>query len=143
MIHVRRLFRRRTDALLTGAVANVMLLAVIGLTGNFWLALALLAVWAMAFAVSAPVRQAFVNGVAPSEQRATVLSFDNMMSSAGGVVTQPALGRVADVFGYPSSYVASAAIIAVAVPFVVLARRENASSDPIAATEPAPAASPT
>jgi MFS family permease len=142
VVHVRRLFRRRTDALLTGAVANVLLLAVIGLTGNFWFALALLAFWAMAFAVSTPVRQAFVNGVVPSEQRATVLSFDNLMSSAGGVVTQPALGRVADAFGYPASYVTSAAIIAVAVPFVVLARRENAASDPIpAAEQPAPAVS--
>jgi sugar phosphate permease len=80
-----------------------------------------------------------VNGVVPSEQRATVLSFDNLMSSAGGVVTQPALGRVADVFGYPGSYVASAGIIAVAVPFVVLARRENASSDPIGSAQPAAA----
>jgi len=41
-----------------------------------------------------PVRQAFVNGLIPSEQRATVLSFDSLMGSAGGVVFQPALGRV-------------------------------------------------
>ena len=142
VVHVRRVFRRRTDALLTGAVANVMLLAAIGLTGNFWFALALLAVWAMVFSVSTPVRQAFVNGVVPSEQRATVLSFDSLMYSAGGVVTQPTLGRVADVFGYPASYLASAVMIAAAVPFVVLARREKASSDPIAATQPAPAVSP-
>jgi MFS family permease len=97
----------------------------------------------MVFAVSTPVRQAFVNGVVPTEQRATVLSFDNLMSSAGGVATQPALGPVADVFGYSASYITSAAIIAVAVPFVVLARRENASSDSIAASEAQPAASPT
>jgi len=32
-----------------------------------------------------PVRQAFVNGLIPSEQRATVLSFDSLMGSAGGV----------------------------------------------------------
>ena len=83
-----------------------------------------------------PLRQAFVNGVIPSEQRATVLSFDNVMASAGGVVIQPGLGRVADLYGYPASYVASAVISALAVPFVVLARRENAPSDPITASEP-------
>lgn len=137
VLHVRRLFRRRTDALLTGAIANIALLVAIGLTGSFWVALALLAVWATVFAINMPVRQAFVNGVVPSEQRATVLSFDSLMSSAGGVVIQPGLGRVADVFGYPASYLASAAIIAVAVPFVVLARRENAVSDRTAAPEPA------
>ena len=83
-----------------------------------------------------PLRQAFVNGVIPSEQRATVLSFDNLMASAGGVVIQPGLGRVADLYGYPAAYVASAVISALAVPFVVLARRENAPSDPITASEP-------
>ena len=52
------------------------------------------------FAIVGPLRQAYVNGVIPSDQRATVLSFDNLMGSAGGVVAQPALGRAADVFGY-------------------------------------------
>ena len=61
-----------------------------------------------------PVRQAFVNGLIPSEQRATVLSFDSLMGSAGGVVFQPALGRAADAWGYPASYLCSAAIQAVA-----------------------------
>jgi hypothetical protein len=67
----------------------------------------------------------------PSDQRATVLSFDSLMGSAGGVVAQPALGRAADVFGYPASYLVSAGVQALALPFVFLARRERASSDPI------------
>ena len=59
------------------------------------------------------------------------------MGSAGGVVAQPALGRAADVFGYGTSYVVAAAIQALAIPFAILARRENASSDPITSdTEP-------
>ena len=79
----------------------------------------------------APIRQSFINGLIPSEQRATVLSFDNLMGSAGGAVIQPVLGRVADVSGYAASYLVSSAITAVAVPFVWLARREHASADPI------------
>ena len=42
------------------------------------------------------------------------------------------VGRLADVAGYPTSYLVSAVIEAVAVPFVLLARRERAASDPIA-----------
>ncbi len=110
---------------------NVVLLALLGLTASFYVALVLLAVWAFVFAVAGPLRQAFVNGLIPSEQRATVLSFDNLMGAAGGVVAQPALGRVADVSGYAASYLVSAGIQAIAVPFVVLARREHAASDPI------------
>ena len=129
--YVRRLFKRRTSVLLGGTVASVLLLALIGLTTSFIVALVLLTMWALIFAVVLPVRQSFVNGLIPSEQRATVLSFDNLMSSAGGVVAQPALGRAADVFGYATSYVIGAGVMALAVPFVLLARRENAVSDPI------------
>ena len=88
----------------------------------------LVVVWAMIFAVEGPLRQAYLNGVIPSEQRATVLSFDNLMGSAGGVVAQPALGRVADVNGYGASYVVAAGVQALAIPFLVLARREKAVS---------------
>jgi MFS family permease len=136
---VRRLFRRRTDALIIGGIINVVLLALIGLTGSFWIALVLLIGWAFVFAVESPLRQAFMNGLIPSEQRATVLSFDNLMGSAGGVVAQPALGRAADLFGYGPSYMIAAGIQALSVPFVLLARRENASSDPISPkAEPEP-----
>jgi MFS family permease len=137
---VRRLFRRRTDALLIGTAANVMLLVLIGWTGSFIVAVALLAAWAMVFAVEGPVRQAFINGLIPSEQRATVLSFDSLIGSTGGVVAQPALGRVADVYGYGPSYLVSAGVSALALPFIVLARRERASSDPITGEEPVVAA---
>jgi MFS family permease len=128
---VRRLFRRRTDALVVGLILNVALLALLGWTGSFAVALLLLAAWSLVFAVEAPLRSAFVNGLIPSEQRATVLSFDSLMGSAGGVVAQPVLGRVADVSGYAASYVVSAGIQALALPFVLLARREHAVSDPI------------
>jgi MFS family permease len=138
-VRVRRLFKRRTDAILLGTTINAVLMVLIGLTTSFAIALILLAVWCLTFAVQGPLRQAYVNGLIPSAQRATVLSFDNLMGSAGGVVAQPALGRVADVSGYGVSYVASAAIQAAAIPFIFLARRERASSDPIFEGE-APAA---
>ncbi len=85
-----------------------------------------------------PVRQAFINPLIPAQQRATVLSFDSLMGSAGGVVAQPALGRVADVCGYAASYVVSGAISALAIPFLMIARRERAPSDPIEVEQPEP-----
>ena len=144
---VRRLFTRRTHALILGGVLNVGLLVAIGLTSSFVVALVLLALWALIFAFEMPIRQAFINGLIPSDQRATVLSFDALMGSAGGVVAQPALGRSADLYGYPASYVISGALQALAVPFAFLARRENATSDPItdggeATPGPAPAGAP-
>ena len=76
----------------------------LGLQPGFVVALVLLAASSFVAAVTRPMRQAYLNGVIPSEQRATVLSFDSLMGSAGGVVAQPILGRVADVSGYAASY---------------------------------------
>ena len=129
---VRRLFALRTDILVLAGVLEVAMLALLGLMPVFWIAVVLLAVWAMVGALSMPVRQSFINGLIPSEQRATVLSFDSLIGSAGGVVAQPALGRVADIGGYAASYVVAAGVQALAVPFYLLARRERAHSDPIA-----------
>jgi fucose permease len=127
----RRFFRLRTDALIVAAALSAILLAVIGLTTSFVLALALLAAWCISLALATPFRQAYINGVIPSEQRATVLSFDALMGSAGGVVAQPILGRAADVYGYATSYVIAGIFSAAVVPFTFLARREHAPSDPI------------
>jgi MFS family permease len=126
---IRKRFRRRTSALIVLAVANVLTLGAIGVVDSFWPVVALIAVWGLLFAATMPIRQAYLNGLIPSRQRATILSFDSLMSSTGGVWAQPVLGRVADVSGYAASYVVSAAISALAVPFLALSRRENAPAD--------------
>jgi MFS family permease len=128
---VRRLFARRTHVLIGTTIVSIASLAVIGWTSSFWVAIGAVTFWGMAFASATPMRQAYLNGLIPSEQRATVLSFDNLMASAGGVVAQPTLGRVADVAGYPASYLVSAVLQVAALPFLALARREKAGSDRI------------
>jgi MFS family permease len=65
----------------------------------------------------------------PSRQRATILSFDSMMTSTGGVWTQPVLGRAADAWGYAPSYVLGAGISALALPCLALSRRQRAPAD--------------
>ena len=127
----RRLFRRRTTALLLGLVADIVILVLIGVSSSFIFVIAVLTISSILSSIERPLRQSFINGVIPSAQRATVLSFDSLMGSAGGVVIQPVLGRAADVYGYGASYVIAAGIETLAIPFVFLARRERAPSDPI------------
>ena len=127
--YVRRLFRRRTHALLLSAAVGVVSLGLLGLVRSFWVALALLMVSELVEWSTRPLRQAYLNDLIPSSRRATVLSFDNLMGSLGGVVAQPALGRLADVRGYATSYVVGAFIQVAALPFLLLARRENTSAD--------------
>jgi MFS family permease len=127
--YIVRLFNRRTSILLTGTSVSAVLLAIIGLAPQFWTVIALLVLWGLMFAALTPVRQAYLNSLIASTDRATVLSFDSLLGSSGAVVLQPTLGKVADVWSYPVSYVCSGAFQALAIPCIWLARRERAPSD--------------
>ena len=128
---LRRRFRRRTSALLAGTLVSVASLALLGAIHVFPVAVLLLVLWALMFAAILPVRQAYMNGMIPSEQRATVLSFDNLLSSSGGVVIQPVLGQVAQATSYGAAYLVSAAVSLAGAPFVLLSRRERAPADTV------------
>jgi MFS family permease len=137
---IRALFRRRTTALLAMAALGVATLGLIGVFASFWVVIALIVVWGLLFAASMPIRQTYLNGLIPSQQRATILSFDSLMSSSGGVWAQPVLGRAADAWGYAPSYLLGAGISALAVPFLALSRRQDDPADTIEVTEAQPEA---
>jgi MFS family permease len=138
----RRLFRKRTTALILATFASAATLTALGLTNTFWVALALLALWAMVFAAEMPIRQAYLNDMIPSRQRATVLSFDSLMGSSGGVVIQPVLGKAADVYSYSTSLVLGSLIQLAAVPLLFKSRREGAPADTATALAAVPVSEP-
>jgi MFS family permease len=137
---IRKLFHRRTTALFAATFVSTLTLALIGAFENFWVVIGLIVIWGLLFAASEPIRQAYLNGLIPSQQRATILSFDSLMSSGGGVVAQPVLGRSADVWGYAGSYALSAGISALALPFILFSRRQRADADTATGIPGAPAA---
>jgi MFS family permease len=136
----RRLFHRRTSAMLTMEAIAVAMVALMGLIRNFWAVIAFIAVWGLVYAAILPIRQTYLNGLIPSQQRATILSFDSLMSSAGGIVAQPALGRSADVWSYPTSYLISSGWAALSLPFIARARRMAMPADIETAPPKEPAA---
>jgi MFS family permease len=127
--YVRGLFRKRTSMLILSGSISAVVLVVLGFTRVFWLALVLLTLWAVIDSASMPVRQAYINDMIPSKQRATVLSFDSLMGSSGGVVVQPVLGRSADLYGYPMSLALAGIFQTLAVPFLVASRRQGSPAD--------------
>jgi MFS family permease len=132
---IRGLFHRRTSALIATAGLSAISLGLIGVVDSFWPVIGLTVVWGLLFAASRPIRQAYVNGLIPSRQRATILSFDSLMGSSGGVWAQPVLGRAADAWGYAPSYLMAAWISTLALPFLALSRRQNAAADALDLTE--------
>jgi MFS family permease len=137
---IRGAFHRRTSALIVMAAVSVLTLVLIGTLKSFWPVIGATVAWGLLFAATMPIRQTYINGMIPSGQRATILSFDSMMSSTGGVWAQPVLGKAADVYGSATSYVLSAGIAAFAIPFLALSRRQNSPADTIdvAEAEPVP-----
>jgi MFS family permease len=139
---IRRLFDRRTSALIATASLSVLTLGLIGIVEIFWVVVGLIVMWGLLFAAELPIRQTYLNGMIPSRQRATIISFDSLMASTGGVWAQPVLGRAADVWGYAPSYLLGAGISALAVPFLALSRRQRAPADTLDVAEAQPAAQP-
>jgi MFS family permease len=126
---IATLFHRRTTLLLSGTATSAVLLLAIGFLPHFVVVIALLVLWALISAAITPVRQAYLNDSIPSQQRATVLSFDSLIGSSGGVFIQPVLGKVADVWSYSNSYVVGALIQLLALPFVFYTRNQRAKAD--------------
>lgn len=126
---VRGLVRKRTTVLILSGAVSALILVALGLTREFWVALVLLAAWALVAEVGIPVGQAYLNDMIESKQRATVLSFASLMGSSGGVVVQPLLGRAADVYGYSASVAVGGVIQMLAVPFLYASRRQGAAAD--------------
>jgi MFS family permease len=132
---VRALFARRTTTVIGASLVSVGALVVLGYNSVFWIALVFLVVWGFVFAVAGPVRQAYLNDMIPSKQRATVLSFDSLFGSLGGVVVQPALGRSADIWGYGTSLVIGGVVELIGLPFLLASRRQRDPADTVIASD--------
>ncbi len=122
---VRRFIPSPTLLLLSAHGASIVAVILLGLTLNFYLAIGLLMLWALVGSLQQPVRQSYLNGLIESKSRATILSFDALMGSSGGVIAQPILGKVADLSGYATSYLAGALIQLGALPFLIAVHRRN------------------
>lgn len=126
---VRSLFAKRTTVLLASSLLGSCSMVLLGLTSSLVVAILAIMLWGIVYAAERPVRQAYLNDLIPSSQRATILSFDSLMGNAGGVVAQPALGRVADLHGYAASFLVAGFTAVLATPFLVASRREHARAD--------------
>ena len=134
---LRRLFAKRTTTVIGASIISIAALVLLGINTAFWLAIVLLVVWGFVFAVAGPVRQAYLNDMIPSKQRATVLSFDSLFGSLGGVFVQPALGRAADLGGYGASLVIGGVVELIGIPFLFASRRQRDTADTNTASEKA------
>lgn len=125
---------KRTTMLLWAAGIQTIAAVGVGLVSSFWLAVPLYLVVMGTMGVWGPVRQAYMHQNIPSEQRASVISFDSLVSSGGSVFGQIGLGRLAQTQSIAAGYVVGGSITILVLPVVLLLRRLNEPADIIVGT---------
>lgn len=122
---IRQIIKKPLNVLLVNAISGSVILAFVGIVPSFYPALLGVILWALLFSAVSPIRQRYLNENINSKERATILSFDNLLSSTGGISFQPILGKAADVWGYPASYIGSSIVQLFALPFLFRAKKES------------------
>jgi MFS family permease len=133
-------FRYRTTLLIATSLVITISTIAVGLAGSFWLAVPLFLVGTLASGIMAPVKQGYLHQVIPSEQRATVISFNSMMDSAGGVIGQTGLGYIAERQGIAAGFVVGGVATVFAIPFLYLLYKLGDPADQIKSNEDVPLA---
>ena len=122
---------RRSTLLLWASVVQAGAAVGVGLVGSFGLAVGLFMLMAAAVGSAGPVKQAFLHNSIPSQQRASVSSFDSMFGNGGGVVQQAGLGYWARARSIPEGYVIGGAFTLVAQIFLWRLRGLGTEADKI------------
>jgi hypothetical protein len=125
---------KRTTLLLWAAGIQTIAAVGVGLAGSFWLAVALYLVVMGTMGVWEPVRQAYLHQRIPSEQRASVISFDSLVSSGGSMLGQLGLGRIAQTQSIPTGYVVGGLTTVLVLPVIAFLRRLDEPTDLIVGT---------
>ena len=131
---VSRYCARRTTLLLAAGALQTASAIALGLAGSFWVALVALLTMMAGYGVMSPVRQAYIHQLVPSEKRATVVSFDSMISNLGGVGGQVGLGALGEARSIGAAFVAGGVATAFALPLLGRLRSIGGAADRIAGT---------
>lgn len=122
---------RRTTLLLWASALLTGGSVVVGVADSFWVALPALLVATTSIGLAMPVRQSYFHHVIPTQNRATVISFDSMVSGIGGATGQFSLGRISQNQSISAGYILGGLFTAIAIPIVYGVRRLGGPADEI------------
>ena len=120
---------RRTTIMFWAAAVQTAAAVGVGVLTNFWGAASMLVVFSVAMGVFGPVKQAYLHASIPTEQRATLVSFDSLVGNLGSVGGQIGLGYWSRERGIAEAYVLGGAATIFVLPIVGLLRRLGGPAD--------------
>ena len=128
---ISRYCAKRTTLLLWAGSVQACAAVGVGIVDSFYGAVGLFVIVAGTLGVASPVKQAYLHQLIPAKQRATVVSFDAMMGSAGGILGQSGLGYVSRVRSIPDAFVLGGLSTLLALPVLMMLRRRGDEADQI------------
>ncbi len=134
--------RRRTTILLWSAGIFTATMVATGAVRSFWATVPIFLLGAVAGGVLQPVRQTYLHQSIPSSERATLVSFDALVGSAGSVGGQTGLGYLSQERSVPVGFVVGGLVTILALPIFARLRALNEPADRITAEAPEREASP-
>jgi MFS family permease len=121
----------RTTILLAGSAVLTATMVGVGAIQLFWVAVPLFLTGAVAMGMLGPVKQTYLHQIIPSEQRATLVSFDSLVGSVGSVGGQAGLGYLSQVGSIPLGFVVGGVSTVVAIPAFARLRGMRQEADVI------------
>ena len=128
---VSRHCSKRTTLLLWAGAIQVAAAVGVGVVDSFYAAVGLFAIVAGTVGVVGPVKQAYLHEMTPTEQRATVVSFDSMVGNGGGILGQSGLGFVSRVRSIPDAFVLGGLFTLLVFPILMALRARRDEADRI------------
>ena len=128
--------KRRTSLLIPTATLVGVAAIGVGIANNFYLAVGLYLLVGVAMGLAGPVRQAFMHRLIPSEQRATIVSFDALVGSGGSFGGQLGLGYLARRQSLSMGYITGGFLSLFVIPVLMILRKTCLPKDDLAAVDP-------
>jgi hypothetical protein len=107
---------RRTTVLLAAAATLTTTMVLVGAVRLFWVAVPVFLLGAVVMGLAAPVKQTYLHEVIPTEQRATLVSFDSLVGNLGSVAGQTGLGYLSEQRSVGDAFVLGGLLTALAIP---------------------------
>ena len=126
---------RRTTVLIAGSAMVSALYVGMGAIQVFWIAVPLFLLASLVGGVLQPLRQTYFHHLIPTEQRATLVSFDSLVGSVGSIGGQTGLGWLSQERSIAAGYVVGGLITTLGVPILVRLRALDDAADVIRSEE--------
>ncbi len=125
-----KVFKQRLRLLTFAFTLQALAIVGVGLIQSFYPAVGFFLCFSFAVGLAMPVKQAWLHEIIPSEQRASIVSFDSLVGSVGSVGGQVGYGYLADRLSISAGYIAGGLVnLMILIPLFALRKEDSLNAN--------------